>query len=634
MFGYFTSFFTTTNNNYNIEVAAPLLVSISSQNEFSKVKDLFEKCIEDLPLDGSAESDLKTIFFTFDNIQIINFSNNIIEYIKFQITEKIKLLNETVQLMLHFIHCIYQRINSPKELIELSYNQIIDENKDVKETINSTFPYNLFIFSVDILNDEEFLSQKDNFKNDVDKFNFVYKVTSIIFYIIHHRDHPIEKNMSSSIENLDTLKLFIFNGKEIFISIQKQKNFFFRLFNTSMNNFDIILTNRVDSRISQDTFETFLFMNVYIFLFLCCDNNRFLLKEIIQTKKTPIQFNSKSLIVGKKLLNVENDEDLLKISKDYFDEYNSLLKTNLLQSANNFRKLISNFYNNLETLTVYFQIMMKCIILYSFTVYPDICEMISLNSEIINLVMDKISYDNTFDLMIIFLFSKSKNFYISMKHLSISTEALCLNSLNNIINQRLNNKKNFTYSILFSLLISKSLAENINEITDNCYIYLENYIDYFNTCEITIDNIYETMACLKPFYEIILNIVRNLDSPSRFIYQIILYFDKCKSCHEKLVTFLTNNIKSGVKQKIYEEYKASYEKFEAFINDTLLKISKEGLGIKYSNIEDVISIINKIPFKDNKQIEEEANYFIFGGDAERFIITSLHSFDKYKIIYK
>lgn len=90
MFGYFTSFFTTVNNNYNIEVAAPLLVSISSQNEFSKVKDLFEKCVEDLPLDGTAENDLKTIFFTFDNIQIINFSNNIIEYMKFQIKEKIK----------------------------------------------------------------------------------------------------------------------------------------------------------------------------------------------------------------------------------------------------------------------------------------------------------------------------------------------------------------------------------------------------------------------------------------------------------------------------------------------------------------------------------------------------------------
>jgi hypothetical protein len=634
MFDYFTSFFTTTNNNYNIEVAAPLLVSISSQNEFSKVKDLFEKCVEDLPLDGSAESDLKTIFFTFDNIQINNFSNNIIEYIKFQIAEKIKLLNQSVQLMLHFIYCVFQRLNSAKELIDLSYNQIIDENKDAKEIINSTFPYNLFIFCVDILNNEDFLSQKEYFKNDVDKFNFVYKLTSVIFYFIHHRDHPIEKNMSSSIENLDTLKLFIFNGKEIFISIQKQKNFFFRLFNTSMNNFDIILTNRIDSRISQDTFETFLFMNVYIFLFLCCDNNRFLLKEIIETNKTPIQFNSKSLIVGKKLLNIENDEDLLKISTDYFEEYNSLLKTNLLQSANNFRKLISNFYNNLETLTVYFQIMMKCIILYSFTVYPDICEMISLNSEIINLIMDKISYDNTFDLMIMFLFSKSKNFYISMKHLNISTEALCLNSLNNIINQRLNNKKNFTYSILFSLLTSKSLAENIHEVTDNCYIYLENYINYFNACEITIDNIYETMACLKPFYDIILNIVRNLDSPSRFIYQIILYFDKCKLCHEKLVTFVSNNIKTEVKKKTYEDYKTSYEKFETFVNDTLLKISKEGLGVKYSNIEDVISIINKISFKDNNQNEEKPNYFIFGGDAERFIITSLHSFDKYKIIFK
>ena len=51
----------------------------------------------------------------------------------------------------------------------------------------------------------------------IDKLNFVYKLTSVILYIIHHRDHPIEKNMSSSIENLDTLNNYLFLMQKIFL---------------------------------------------------------------------------------------------------------------------------------------------------------------------------------------------------------------------------------------------------------------------------------------------------------------------------------------------------------------------------------------------------------------------------------
>ena len=46
-----------------------------------------------------------------------------------------------------------------------------------------------------------------------------------------------------------------------------------------------------------------------------------------------------------------------------------------------------------------------------------------------------------------------------------------------------------------------------------------------------------------------------------------------------------------------------------------------------------ITFVNKTN-KLSHHNEEKPNYFIFGGDAERFIITSLHSFDKYKIIFK
>ena len=631
MLGYISSFF--TKNNFNIENISPLLISISSQNDLSKVKDLFPKCVENLPLNGSAEVELKKTFETFDNLQIKNFSNNLISYMKLQMNDKINLLNQSVQLMLHFVSSIYQKLNSINEFICNSFDEIINDNKDAKEIISVSFPYNILIYCIDTLNNDTFLYQRDIFQKEMDKFDFTYKLTAIVFFIIHNRDSPMNKNMSTSIECIDTFKLFIYNGKDLFVSKKKQENFFEKLYNTSIHNFDVILTNRVDPNIDIDSFEIFLFMNIYIFLFLCCDINKFIFKDIIENKKKSISFNLKSIEVAKKLLKIEKDEDLLILNNEYFELNNNLLKKFLFNSLSNFRKFIFDFYNNLERLTTYFRIMIKNIILYSFTIYPDISEMISLNLDIINFFIDKMTYDNAFDLMVLFLFSKCKNFYISLKHLEISVEALSLNCLTNIINQRLNYNKKFTYSIYFSLLNARSLSENIYEITNDSFSYLLNFISYIQSCEITTENIFDNMSCLISFYNIIFHIIKNLDSPSRFIYFLLINYFKCKSCNENYISFISKNIKKENIGKIYEDYIKTYEIYENFIDELQLKISKEGLSIKYSNMNDILSIINKCSFKSLKIINMDSSNLIFGSNTEKFIISTLHSFDNYKIFY-
>ena len=82
--------------------------------------------------------------------------------------------------------------------------------------------------------------------------------------------------------------------------------------------------------------------------------------------------------------------------------------------------------------------------------------------DIIDFIIDKMSYDNPFDLMVLFLFSKSKNFYISLKHLEVSVEALCLNCLTNIINQRLNYKKKLTEKMKELLDAANKKKNNLN----------------------------------------------------------------------------------------------------------------------------------------------------------------------------
>ena len=630
MLGYFSSFY--SSKSYNKETVSPLLISISAQSEFSKVKDLFEKCVENLSLDGSCDEILNPIFLDFDNNQKKNFSNNLISYMKYQMNDKIQFLNQSAQLMLHFVSSSYQRFQSISEYYLSSINEIIEANQNEKEMISLVFPFNIYIYCIDTLNDDDFLYQKDVFQKEMDKFDFTYKLTSIVFFIIHNRDYPIDINIISATDNIDIFKLIVFNGKDdLFISKKKQKNYFEKLYKNFMYNFEILLTNRIDPKISKETFEIFLFMNEYIFLYLCTDSNKIILNDIIRTKKEPIEYNEKSLILLKKIFKIEKNEDLLNIIKDYLEENNSILKNNLLQNANNFRKLINDFCENLEKLTTYFQIMIKSIMLYFFTIYPDICEMICLSTDIINLIMDKMSYDNAYDLMVLFLFSKSKNFYITIKHLDVNVEALCLNCLTNILKQRLNYKKKFTYSIFFSLLTGRSLAENIDEISDGNFIVFKNFVNYFNTCEIKMDNIYDNFVCLKIFYEIIFNIVRNIDSPSRFIYFLLINFGTFKSCHQKYCEFLSNNNKNEIKGLIFEEYKKIYEKYENFVNDVKLKISNEGLDIKYSNNYDIISIINKCSFKNDENITINNNFTIFDGDSEKFIISTLHSFDSFNI---
>ena len=97
---------------------------------------------------------------------------------------------------------------------------------------------------------------------------------------------------------------------------------------------------------------------------------------------------------------------------------------------------------------------------------------------------------------------------------------------------------------------------------------------------------------------------------------------------------MSTNNKSENKGLIFEDYKKMFEKYENFINDIKLKISNEGLDIKYSNSIDILSIINKCSFKNDEKIMINNNYSIFGGDSEKFIISTLHSFDSYNIFIK
>ena len=70
--------FSFFKKSFNIDEISSDLISISNNDDFSKIKNNFENIINKIPLDGSSENDLNTIFKKFNNNQIKNFSNNLI----------------------------------------------------------------------------------------------------------------------------------------------------------------------------------------------------------------------------------------------------------------------------------------------------------------------------------------------------------------------------------------------------------------------------------------------------------------------------------------------------------------------------------------------------------------------------
>ena len=65
------------------------------------------------------------------------------------------------------------------------------------------------------------------------------------------------------------------------------------------------------------------------------------------------------------------------------------------------------------------------------------------------------------------------------------------------------------------------------------------------------------------------------------------------------------------------------------MNGIFDEIKKNGLDINLSNEDDVINLINRKSYKTNEDLIEDEN--IFNHNVEKFIISSIHGNDLYKI---
>ena len=635
MFNFISNYFYREKLDKNI--VQPYIYSISKKSNFDELKQIFDNLLPHIPLDNYYSIDAyNELFSEFDYEQINTFSNNICLLIEQKMKEKLNQLNYCAELLLNFTVSIFVKFNTVRELITKSYNNILDKNNDIINTISKSFPFNIFILCVNSITNEEFFFRQDIFQREVDKFDFSYRLMNIMFCIVHICDSNFEKSSQASIEFIDTIKLFLLNTKkDLFIDQEKQKKFLIKLYNTSIHNFETLVNNKINPIYDKKKFEKFIFFNIYLLWYILFDPNRNVLNDInINETKAKNTFNIKTFSIIKKLLEIKDEKDINNKVKEYNDFFGIIIREELEKSNDKFMVFIHNFYLNISYLSEVAQNLIKIIILYVFEIYPDFCEMICLKKELIGKLLENIFPYNVFDLMILYRLSKSMNFYIAIKLAKITLEQMFLNCLINFLETKKNEKnKNttFDFCLYYSLLTAKNFSKKLKYISELANNKLDEFNLYINNnTEINTENFYNNLNMLILYYEIDYGIMTSLDVPSKIIVARLKKLNGINKKISEYKEYYKNNLEyENTGKDIYQKFEKVGNKYLFFLNGIFDEIKKNGLDINLSNEDDVINLINRKSYKTNEDLIEDEN--IFNHNVEKFIISSIHGNDLYKI---
>ena len=633
MLGFISNYF--KGEKLNKDLVKSDIDSISKNTNYDELKGTFDKLLPNIPLDNYySVEEYSQLFSEFEHEQINNFSNNICELINHQMHEKLGQLNYSAQLLLNFTISIFTRFKTVRELITKSYNNILDKNNDIISTISKSFPFNIFILCVNAITNDDFFFRQDIFQKEVDKFDFSYRLINIMFCIVHICDSNFKKNSISSIEYIDTIKIFLLNTKEnLFISKKKQIAFLLKLYNTSVHNFETLINNKVNPIYDKKKFEKFIFMNINLLWYLLCDRNRNILSDMNTNAKAKNTFNIKTISIVTSLLNIRNDKDIELVVKEYNDNYSLYIKEELLKANDKFMTFIQNVYTNVDYLSTITKSLIKVIILYAFDIYADFCEMICLKKELIGKILENISPTNAFDLMLLYSFSKSMNFYIAIKQSKLTLEQMFLNCIINYLDQKKNDKDKFTFSLYYSLLSAKNISLKIKYISQLSQDKLHEFEKYISSIEINSEYFYDNLITLTLYFEIDYGIITSLDVPSKMILYRIKNIDETKRIIMEYKEYYKNNLEYEVKgKKTWEKFDKVSIKYIEFYEKIINEIKENGLDLKLSTDEDMINIINRKSYKTSEELCNDDNKSIFHSETEKFIISSVYSNELYKIL--
>ena len=259
--------------------------------------------------------------------------------------------------------------------------------------------------------------------------------------------------------------------------------------------------------------------------------------------------------------------------------------------------------------------------------------MICLKKELIGKILENISPTNAFDLMLLYSFSKSMNFYIAIKQSKLTLEQMFLNCIINYLDQKKNDKDKFTFSLYYSLLSAKNISLKIKYISQLSQDKLHEFEKYISSIEINSEYFYDNLITLTLYFEIDYGIITSLDVPSKMILYRIKNIDETKRIIMEYKEYYKNNLEYEVKgKKTWEKFDKVSIKYIEFYEKIINEIKENGLDLKLSTDEDMINIINRKSYKTSEELCNDDNKSIFHSETEKFIISSVYSNELYKIL--
>ncbi|MCQ2818689.1 MAG: hypothetical protein MJ252_15590, partial [archaeon] len=661
---------------------------LSDVNSNESLKDIFNKLVPDLNYDFLNDVQFDSLFESFDFKKTTNFSNNLLALMSLQMKYKLSHLNISSKLTLKFLLATLKSTKfSMKVISSKIFKEILSENKNPKDILKHSFPYNIFIFSLNVLNKEDFLYQKDIFQKEMDKFDFIATLSEILFSIVHFQIYPPEFNIPLNTNISENYKLFFLNRKEnLFVSKEAQKNFLEKTFKTTLYNLGNFLINRMDYGINKERFEMFIFHNIYLFLFLIIDSNNCIknfgekpseeeplieeekkeeekkeepknsnvetqneeekksVSEIL--KKNIMEYNDKSIKVFKRLCGISLNPQINSSSLDsseinvkeeisnYNKEIYEDLNQKMLEHFPKCKSFIEDFYLNFDKFTVPFKLMGRMFIIYLFHLNPGICEMICLSSTFIDTFIKTINYFNAFDLTIAYFIGKTQNFYITLKHLNLKVEDLVLNILD-VINKFIQEETmdKLTFSRFYCLIFIRQMCCKLNEPNMEIINQLADLNLFFLQKEIKKENFVDNLILVSLSLQIILEYIRNIDSPVRLIINLLNQDEILTECYNNHVSFFNENFKDQKEVNNWEKFKKIFDKVFKFLGTIKSKVKEEGILPKYSDEHTLVRIITKCNFKDESYEylgSDESD--LFTRENELFLYATLRSFDDYGIV--
>jgi hypothetical protein len=258
--------------------------------------------------------------------------------------------------------------------------------------------------------------------------------------------------------------------------------------------------------------------------------------------------------------------------------------------------------------------------------------MVCLKKELIGKILENIFPYNVYDLMILYRFSKSTNFYIAIKLAKITLEQMFLNCIINFLETEKNNKNKFEFTLYFSLMTAKNFSKKLKYLSDLAYQKLTKFEQYINdNYEINSEFFFDNLKILILYYQIDYGIITSLDVPSKIIFNRLKSIHKTNKKINEYIEYFKNNLEYDefIGKDIWEKFEKVSAKYSLFFSDILEEIKKNGLDINLSNEEDVINIINRKSYKSSDELIEDEN--IFNNKTEKFIISYVYGNDLYKI---